>query len=119
VGTHKDLIVWKDGLIVVEMIYTIARKLPPEEKYGLSSQLRRAAVSIPTNIAEGAARQSRKEYIQYCYISFASLSEIETLLIIAQKIYKIDVSTIQKFNDEYGRKLKAFIKYLKSTTRKD
>jgi len=73
--THKDLDVWKRGISFVEQIYITTKKFPKEELYGLTSQLRRAAVSFPSNIAEGAARSSTKEYIQFCYIALGSLSE--------------------------------------------
>ena len=71
--THKDLDIWKRGIEFVERIYKITADFPREEIYGLVSQLRRAAISYPSNIAEGAARSSKKEYIQYLYISLASL----------------------------------------------
>jgi len=63
--THKDLDIWKLGLDLVEQIYSTTKLLPDDEKFGLSSQLRRAGVSVPSNIAEGAARNSNKEYIQF------------------------------------------------------
>jgi len=67
-------------------IYILTKDFPKEELYGLTSQIRRSAVSIPANIAEGAARNSNKEFIQYLYIALGSLSELETELIIAQNI---------------------------------
>ena len=84
--THKDLDIWKRGIEFDERIYKITADFPREEIYGLVSQLRRAAISYPSNIAEGAARSSKKEYIQYLYISLASLSEIETQLIISKRL---------------------------------
>ena len=84
--THKDLIVWKKSIDFVTDIYKETNAFPKQEQYGLVSQLRRAAVSIPSNIAEGASRKSRKEFIQFLHIARASSSELETQLIISKKI---------------------------------
>ncbi|MFV8360212.1 four helix bundle protein [Flavobacterium sp. LS1P3] len=75
---HKDLDVWKRSMDLVVKVYQITKLFPDTEKYGLSSQMRRAAVSIPSNITEGAARKGDKEFIQFLYISIGSLSELET-----------------------------------------
>ena len=75
---HKEMDVWKRSMDLAEAIYTITRAFPKEEVYGLTSQIRRAAVSIPSNIAEGAARKSNKEFLQFLSISLGSLSEVET-----------------------------------------
>lgn len=77
---HKTLECWKQSFELVKDVYRITNSFPVEEKFGLMSQLRRASVSVPTNIAEGAARRSKKEFIQFLYISEGSLSEIDTLL---------------------------------------
>jgi four helix bundle protein len=66
---HKDLSVWKNSIELVSQIYQFTNELPKSEDFGLKSQLRRAAVSVPTNIAEGAARNHQKEFIQFCHIS--------------------------------------------------
>ncbi|MBC8400312.1 MAG: four helix bundle protein [Candidatus Marinimicrobia bacterium] len=84
--SHKDLDVWKNSMSIVTEIYQLTKQFPDEEKFGLSSQLRRAAVSIPSNIAEGAARSSNKEFIHFLYISLGSLSELETQLLIANNL---------------------------------
>ncbi len=81
--SHKDLNVWKGGIKLTSAIYQLTSKLPREEQFGLQSQLRRAAVSIPTNISEGSARQQTKEFIRFLRIASGSLAEIETLLIIS------------------------------------
>jgi four helix bundle protein len=83
---HHDLRVWQDGMTLVRQIYALTQSFPKEEIYGLSLQLRRAAISIPSNIAEGAARSSRKEFIQYPVVARGSLSELETQLLIAKEL---------------------------------
>ena len=92
VKSHEDLTVWKMSIDFVTDIYRITKDFPREEIYGLTSQLRRAAVSIPSNIAEGAARHSTKEYIQFLYISLGSIAEVETKLIIAKKLNYIHLN---------------------------
>ena len=85
---HKELNVWQNGIELVSMVDTFTEILPKSEEFGLKSQLRRAAVSVPTNIAEGAARNHQKEFIQFCYISLGSVVERETLLVITENVFK-------------------------------
>ena len=80
---HKKLIAWQEAIILVDILYSLTEIFPPKEQFGIISQIRRAAVSVPTNIAEGAARNTRKEFIQFLYISQGSLSELDTLLTIS------------------------------------
>ena len=84
--THKDLIVWQKSLDYVTEIYQLTKSYPKDEIYGLTNQLRRAAVSIPSNIAEGAARSTKKEFNQFLHISLGSLSELETQLLISENL---------------------------------
>ncbi len=84
--SYRDLIAWQKSMDLVEMIYTITRTFPKEELYGLTSQVRRAAVSIPSNIAEGEGRNSKKEFSQFLSISYGSLSEVETQIMIANRL---------------------------------
>jgi four helix bundle protein len=115
--THKDLDVWKESLEFVVDIYNLTATFPTDEKFGLISQLRRAAVSVPTNIAEGAARGSTKEYIRFCRISLGSLSEIETLLEVSQKLDFIQKNKGLELSNQLSiiiKKLLNFIKYLKT-----
>lgn len=88
--THKGLEVWKRSLDFVLKIYELTESLPSDEKFGLTSQLRRATVSIPSNIAEGAGRSSTKEFIRFLDISNGSLSKLETQLIIIHKLNYAD-----------------------------
>lgn len=80
VTTYKDLILWQKAMELVKLTYLLIRKLPKEETYALSDQMRRAAISIPSNIAEGNGRKSKTEYIRFLDISRGSLYELETQL---------------------------------------
>jgi len=84
--SHKDLEVWQRAMDLASEIYAITAQFPKEEVYGLSMQARRCAVSIPSNIAEGAARNSTKEFIQYLHVSLGSVAELETQLLLAKKM---------------------------------
>lgn len=83
---HKDLDVWKKSMKLVELIYDLSKDFPKSETYGLMSQIRRSAVSIPSNIAEGAARKSNKEFLQFISISLGSLAELETQYLLTQRL---------------------------------
>jgi four helix bundle protein len=110
--THKDLDIWKVSMELVIDIYKVALQLPDYERYGLSSQMRRAALSIPLNISEGAARQHVKEYIQFLYISSGSLSELETQLEIAFQLKY--VKSIDDLNFKIIRIRQMMTKLMKS-----
>jgi four helix bundle protein len=84
--THKDLDVWRKSVALVENIYALTGSFPKEEIYGLTNQMRRAAVSIPSNIAEGSARQGNKEFANFLHIALGSLAELETQLIISNNL---------------------------------
>ncbi len=90
VMTHKNLNVWQNAMSFVVDIYRVTQSFPDEEKYGITSQMRKAAVSIPTNIAEGYGRLYKKEIIRFLYIALGSASELETLLIISSELKFID-----------------------------
>jgi four helix bundle protein len=86
-ASFKDLKVWNKGIELTRLSYELCRFLPAEERYGLSSQIKRAAVSIPSNIAEGYRRNNRKEFTQFCGIALGSSAELETQLIIVSTVY--------------------------------
>lgn len=86
VKDYKELEVWKKGILIVLAIYKTIQKFPKDELYALSDQIKRAAVSIPSNIAEGASRNTTKEFIQFLYIALGSASELETQIIVAEKL---------------------------------
>jgi four helix bundle protein len=83
---HKDLDAWKQAMDLVTMVYETTRSFPKEEVYGLTSQIRRAAVSIPSNISEGAARPGRKEFLAFLGYALGSIAEVETQLLIAERL---------------------------------
>jgi four helix bundle protein len=112
-GTHKDLDIWRNSMALVEEVYSITKAFPSDEKFGLISQMRRAAVSVPSNIAEGAARGGFKEYIHFLYISLGSLSELETQLILAQRIGYGSVDKLLVDLEKERKQILNFIKYLK------
>jgi len=111
--THRDLDVWKEGIELATLIYKLTDTFPKEERYGLSDQLKRSAVSIPSNIAEGAARHSSKEFVQYLYIALGSASELETQLIISKKVGFLSETDIFETLERVKSKLLGLIRYLK------
>ncbi len=98
--THKDLDVWKRSIEFVTSIYQITKSFPKEEIYGLTSQIRRSAISVPSNIAEGAARNHKNEFKQFLYISLSSCSELNTQLTISQNLNYIDSVDCNALLDE-------------------
>ena len=90
IKSYQDLIVWQKGLDLSLFVYKLTSKFPKEELYGLTSQIRRSAVSIPSNIAEGKNRGSIKEFIQFLRIAYGSCSELETQLLISKELNFLD-----------------------------
>jgi four helix bundle protein len=114
---HKELDVWKESIKLVSELYKLTTNLPDIERFGLASQIRRAAVSVPSNIAEGAARNSDKELIQFLYISLGSLSELETLIIIGNNLKYFQTTELDKLDQKIQAIKKmtlGLIKYLKN-----
>jgi four helix bundle protein len=97
---HEKLDVWQKAIDFVVMIYHRTKDFPADERFGLTSQVRRAAVSIPANIAEGAARQSDKEFLQFLSIAQGSCSEVETELLIGHKLGFLKDSDYQELRTE-------------------
>lgn len=112
--THKDLDVWKKNIDFVTKVYNITDKFPNNEKFGIVSQIRRAAVSIPSNIAEGSARNSKKELIQFLYISLGFAAELETQLIISEKLKYIENLAILNDLNDIQKMIMGLIKYLRN-----
>lgn len=101
--TYEHLDIWKESIQVAELIYTITRRLPKDEMYGIVSQMRRAAISISSNIAEGSGRSSKKDFAHFITIAIGSLNELESLAEVSYRLKFIE-------GDEYG-KLKLKIEY--------
>lgn len=115
--THKDLDAWKNAISLVTDVYKHTLNFPKEETYGLTSQIRRSAVSIPSNIAEGAGRNHDKEFIQFLYISLASMSELETQMLIACNLEYVSKNALEEFNEKskiISNQILGLIKYLKN-----
>jgi len=113
--THKDLDAWRRGLDLVEVVYKVTKAFPQEELYGLTNQLRRAVVSVPSNIAEGAARGSQKEFIQFLHIALGSLSEVETQLVIAKRLGYLDsLDSIEEQIQTVRKLILGLIRYLRT-----
>lgn len=100
IKSFRDLEIWKRSMKLVEEIYNLTKTFTKDEIYGLTSQLRRSAVSIPSNIAEGFARFHNKEYRQFLYLSLGSCAELITQLIIASRLQYAPAKTIDTMIDE-------------------
>ncbi|HEX5416065.1 MAG TPA: four helix bundle protein [Chloroflexota bacterium] len=110
IHSFRDLRVWQEAMDLVEAIYQVTRDFPRHEIYGLTSQIQRAAVSVPANIAEGHARHHGREYLQHLAVAQASLAEVDTHLEIAVRLSYITVETadpIQQHIASLGRQLRS------------
>ena len=112
IRTHRDLNVWKEAIDLAKGIYSLTKGFPREEIHGLVSQMRRAAVSIPSNIAEGAARSSRKDFIRFLYVALGSLAELETQLLLSRELGFTESSEIDEAVDRIRKMLIGLIRNL-------
>ena len=113
--TYRDLLLWQKGIELCESIYVISREFPREELYALTTQIRRAAVSVPSNIAEGSGRTTRGEFVQSVGHCRGSLFEVETQLLVAQRVSYLCKEQIQPLlvlTDEIGRLSSGLIRSL-------
>ncbi|MCU0379159.1 MAG: four helix bundle protein [Bacteroidales bacterium] len=117
IKSYRDLEVWKKSMDLAVRVYDVTTEFPQAEIYGLSSQLRRAAVSIPSNIAEGSSRNSTKEFIQFLHIANGSLSEIETQLELAVRFNYIPVNSLQPQINHIRSMLFGLCRSLKAKTK--
>lgn len=116
--SYKELLVWQKAMISVTDVYNAAKAFPKEETYGLTSQIRRAAVSVPSNIAEGQGRDSVKEFIHHLSIAYGSLMEVETQLQIAANLGYLKQTNLNLLLGnaaEVGRLLNGLSRSLKSS----
>jgi four helix bundle protein len=116
--THKDFEVWKRAVSFATSVYDITNTFPKTEQYGLISQLRRASVSISSNIAEGAARRSTKEFIQFLYQALGSATEIETQLIISKNLGYMDSNSYEQLSSDQEEVSKMLIGTIRSLKNK-
>ena len=113
--SYKDLIVWQKSIKLVKEIYILTGNFPQNETYGLSSQMKRAAISIPSNIAEGYSRKNLKEYLQFLRVAYGSGAELETQLIIAKDLHKnINYSKAELLIEEVLKMLNVMINRLEN-----
>lgn len=113
IKTHKDLDVWNRSMDLAYNLYSLTKDFPKEEVYGLTSQIRRSSVSIASNIAEGAARNSQKEFMQFLYISLGSISELEAQLLLAKRLNYLKVDSVFPDIDKIRQMILGLISYLK------
>ena len=107
----RDLIIWQDSIKLAKDVYNLVKDFPKEEIFGISSQMKRSAVSIPSNIAEGKGRQTKKEFVNYLHISLGSLYELKTQLIIAKELDFIkDFDDIEKNINRLEKMINSLIK---------
>jgi four helix bundle protein len=113
IQSYKDLLIWQKGIEITEKVYLLTKSFPSEEIYSLTNQIKRATVSIPSNIAEGFGRNSTKSYVNFLKISRGSLYELETQLIIAEKqnfISDLDLlQSIIELISEEGKMINSYI----------
>lgn len=117
VESYRDLVAWQKAMNLVVDIYSVTRMLPRDERFGLTNQLRRAAVSVPSVLAEGHARSTTREFVRYVSMSMGSLAEIETQLLIARNLGFLETKLIEPLLGscaEIGRMLRGLKKSLES-----
>jgi len=108
----QDLLIWQKAIAIVKIVYAETGNFPEQEKFGLVSQMRRSAVSIPSNIAEGNGRKSKKEFLQFLNIARGSLSELETQIIIAEELKLLKNEELRSQICELYRMIHAFSRTL-------
>jgi four helix bundle protein len=114
---YKDLPVWQKGMSLAKLVYKLTARFPAEERYGLSSQIRRAVISVPSNIAEGQARRSTREFLQFLSHADGSLAEVETQLLLSVELAyagQADVGPLMREIDELQKMLSGLRRKLSS-----
>lgn len=115
---YKELNVWTQGIQLVKMSFALAKKLPSEEKYGISSQLTRATVSIPANIAEGSSRNSDKDYARFLQIALGSAFEVQTYLVIIKEMKWTEAEEVERIYELLEQEIKMIHSFLRKLTAK-
>ena len=116
-NSYRDLLVWQRAMDLVDLIYRAAGTLPREHLYGLGRQLQKSAVSIPSNIAEGHARDSTREYLRFVSIALGSVAELETQVLICQRqglVSETDAESAMQCADEIGKMLRVLQQRLRT-----
>lgn len=116
IKSYKDLIVWQKGYELVKQVYRTSSKLPKSEIFALQSQMRRSAVSIVSNIAEGTGRKTRKDYCQFLHIAYGSTSELETQLFLCKDLYNLSIKNELELITEVSKILRVIINKLEPST---
>jgi four helix bundle protein len=117
VKSYRELVAWQKAMNLVESVYLSTRNWPREENYGLTSQIRRAAVSVPSNIAEGQGRFSTKEFLRHLSIAYGSLLEVETQVLIAQRLGYLNIDATESLlaaSAEIGRTINGLVRLLET-----
>ena len=109
----REIKIWQEALLIVKEVYAFSSHLPKEELYGITSQINRSAVSIPSNIAEGSGRTSNKEFIRFLEIAIASSYELETQLILAEEIFGLSSKNIIKNLNALQNRIGGFIRQIR------
>ena len=115
VRSFKELDVWNGAIEMGKRVYEITKRFPGDERYGLVSQLRRAVVSISSNIAEGCGRRTDKDFVQFLYVAMGSIREVESQLFIARELDYLDEESLvdmERELDKLGKMLMGFINYI-------
>ena len=114
---YRDLVVWKEAMDIAERVYSLTRSFPREEMFGMTSQMRRCAVSIPANIAEGFGRAQRRSFIQFLRIAQGSLKELETHVLLCSRIGLISPEVAAEMDVHCTRLGKRFVSFVRSLDR--
>ena len=115
VDSFQDLIVWQKAMDQAVLVYTLVKKLPKEELYALSDQMRRAAVSVPSNIADGHSRNSKKEYVQFLAVAKGSNAELQTQCLLCKRlgfVQETELQAVLSLSTEIAKMLNSLIKKL-------
>ena len=115
----REIKIWQEALVIVKEVYAFTSNLPKEEKYGITSQINRSAVSIPSNIAEGSGRTSNKEFIRFLEIAISSSYELETQLILAQDLFNLSTNDLIEKLHSLQNRIGGFTRQIKERIEKE